>query len=684
MKTGFINKRYILKEISLFADLSERECEYIDKKTSLVEFRKNQAIYKEGASPTGLYCIIFGRVVVYTEDKKGGEKILEYLSRGKYFGIISLLTGEPHSVTARAVNDCLILYMPKEAFMSALKRIPRLAIDLSQTLSRRLKRKDIHQKIIFETTIISVSGVSAKTNKAAYVANLALSLRKETGKSVAVLEAGPRSAPFLVPGELSLEPGVREFDLSHSFRQIGNLARFVLKERTGIDMLCLHYDPGDAYRLRKIVNLLGVLVNDYHFIILDLPSFKEKLIFDILNQSNLIHILSGPRPADLKRADRLRARLRDELHFPSAKIRLIVDGEKPPRAASEEKDAGTANNIFASLPVVKPRASRRSVIDNPGCEYARQIRRIARTDGDCMVGLALGVGFAYGFCHVGVFKVLEEERIPVDVISGSSMGALLASLWAIGRSSREIVEITRVFKEPKYLWSLVDLTFPFIGFIKGNKLYNFLKRCLGNKTFDDARIPIKIIASDVKRKDWRILDRGPLIDAVMASCAMPGVFMPFKFREEMLFDGGVIMPMPTEPLVEMGVRKIIAVNVTPSREDVMRQLRQIKENGSGADKPAAAGKAAGKDAWHDLLLKFNLKKYVRDRLKTNILDIIFSSFEIMQSEMVNKEAQFADIVLHPDVGGLHWMELNKAEEFVRRGETETKKHLDRIQQLIKE
>jgi predicted acylesterase/phospholipase RssA len=160
--------------------------------------------------------------------------------------------------------------------------------------------------------------------------------------------------------------------------------------------------------------------------------------------------------------------------------------------------------------------------------------------------------------------------------------------------------------------------------------------------------------------------------------------MPFKFREEMLFDGGVMMPMPTEPLVEMGVKKIIAVNVTPSREDVARQLKQMKESAASAEKLAPAAQISRKDAWYELISRFSLKNYVKDRLKTNILDIIFSSFEIMQSEMVNKEAQFADIVLHPDVGGMHWMELNKAEEFVRRGETEAKKHLDLIRGLIKE
>lgn len=291
---------------------------------------------------------------------------------------------------------------------------------------------------------------------------------------------------------------------------------------------------------------------------------------------------------------------------------------------------------------------------------------------ECLVGLALGVGVAYGFCHIGVLKVIEDEKIPIDVISGSSIGAIIASLWVTGRSAQEILEIAKEFKEPKYIFGLVDLTFPWWGFIKGDKLYKFLKRYLGNKTFYDVSIPLKIIASNVTRKESKVLDKGILADAIMASCAMPGVFMPFKFKEEMLFDGGVINPLPTEALFKMGVKKIIAVNVTPSREDVLRQYGKIRE------RMALNGEAIQKRS------KFSLKQYFRDKFRTNILDIIFSSIEIMQSEIAQKEALLADVILHPDISGLNWLELNKAEEFTKRGEEEAKKNLDKIWQIINE
>ena len=184
---------------------------------------------------------------------------------------------------------------------------------------------------------------------------------------------------------------------------------------------------------------------------------------------------------------------------------------------------------------------------------------------------------------------------------------------------------------------------------------------------------LKIIASDVKNKEPKILDRGLLTDAIMASCSMPGVFAPFKFREEILFDGGVINPLPTEPLLKMGAKKIIAVNVTPSREDILRQYEKIKK-----EIVTVFPKDIKKKQW------FKLKRNFKESFKTNIIDIIFSSIEILQSEVAQKEAQLADVVLHPDTSGLHWLELHRAMDFSRRGEEETRKNLVRIWQVINE
>jgi len=657
-----IKKEPILQDIPLFAGLSSVERNLIQARISFKEYKKGEIIYQESAPADALYVVVLGRIVIYTQDQGGNETLLEYLHRGKYFGIISLLTGEPHSVTAKAINDCLLLIIKKEDFDFILKKIPRLAVDLSQTLSRRLKRKDIHQKTIFESVAISIFSSYSQAGKTVYALNMALSLARETHKSVIILDITPVDRIHSLPRRLEIEGAYRIFDLSSGDMDTARVIKdFILKDRFGIDLITLCYKPEDELCVKRVTDVLSFLINDYHYIILDLPSEMNKSIFDILNQSDLIHILTSPEPVDLKRTFNLIRRLKTDFNFHEDKIKVIINEYKASRLTYEEQIGLLNHPIFATLPKIEFKASDKMVLDDPDSEYAKAIRRVARRLGDCLVGLALGVGVAYGFCHIGVLKVIEEEKITIDVISGSSVGALIASLWVTGRTSGEILEIiTQEFKEPKYIWGLVDLTFPFFGFIKGNKLYRFLKKYLGNKTFYDVKLPLKIITSDVKRKEPIILEKGLLADAIMASCTMPGVFMPFKFKQSLLFDGGIINPLPTEPLFKMGVKKIIAVNVTPSREDVLKQYEKIKnvETSDG--------------------------QYYQKKLKTNILDIIFSSIEVMQSQVAQKEAQLADIVLHPDTSGMYWLELHRAEEFAKRGEDETRKNLDKIWQVINE
>jgi NTE family protein len=670
---GSISKDLILGEIPLFAGLSSAELNIIKERSAAVEYKKGEIIYSEGSPPSAFYCVISGRVVIYTQNQSGNKTILEYLHRGKYFGIISLLTNEPHSVTAQALNDSLILTINKADFDFILNKIPRLAIDLSQMLSRRLKRKDIHQKTIFESTILSVFSSYSQAGKTVYALNLALSLKRETHKSVVIMDIAPLDKVHSLPQRLGCGDCQILNLSSPDSDNPGIVKEFIARDRFGIDLVCLHYKPEDESCVKKVVAILSLLVNDYHYIILDLPSLMDRPIFSILNQSDLIQILTSPEPVDLKRTHNLIERLKSDFNFQEEKIKIIINEYKFSKLDHEQQVETLGHEVFATLPRIDFESAERIILDEPQSEYAKAIRRISRRLGDCLVGLVLGVGVGYGFCHIGVLKVIEEEGIPIDVIAGSSVGALIASLWAIGKSSSEILEITSEFKKPKHIWGLVDLTIPRLGFIKGNKLYRFFKKHLGNKTFYDTRLPLKIIASDVKRKEPKVFDRGLLVDAIMASCSMPGVFTPFKFKEEMLFDGGIINPLPIEPLLKMGVKKIIAINVTPSREDILRQYEKIKEQIT-----VTLPQDIRKKKW------FSLRQHLKDAFKVNILDIIFSSVEILQSEVAQKEAQLADVVLHPDNSGLYWLELHKAREFAKRGEEEARRNLDKIWQLINE
>lgn len=667
----FLDKDLILQQIPLFADLSLEELSIVQEHSQIIEYKKNQIIYEEGSPADAFYCIVLGRAVVYTRGKSGRETILEYLHRGKYFGIISLLTNETHSVTAKVINDSTLLVVKKDDFNGILQKIPKLAIDLSQTLSRRLKNKDIHQKTIFETIVTSVFSSYSQAGKIVYALNFVLSLYKETRKPLIILEICPKDNLHSLPLRLDIDD-YKVFDLSSSSDKLNAIKEFILKTKFDIDAAFFSYNPEDDSAAKQLVAIFTLLVNDYNYIILDLPSSMDEFVLSVLNQSDAIHILTSPESVDLKRTHNLVERLKTDFHFQEAKIKVIINEYRFSRLNPMQQIEMLEHGIFATLPKIEFKTGDRLVLDAPDSEYARVIRRVSRYTAEHLVGLALGVGVAYGFCHIGVLKVIEEEKIPIDVISGSSIGSIIASLWALGRTAEEILEISAEFKQPRYVWGLIDLTMPFLGFIKGNKLHAFLRRHFGNTTFYDVKLPLKIVASDVKQKMPIVIEKGLLVDAIMASCCMPGVFRPFRFKEDILFDGGVIHPLPTEPLFMMGVKKIIAVNVTPSREDVIVQREKLEKELSFAPKHKMTG------FW------LNPGDYFRQRLKTNILDYIFSSIEFMQSELARKEAQLADIVLHPDTQGMHWLELNRAKEFAERGEEEARRNLDKIWKVVNE
>lgn len=663
----------VLKQIPLFAALSDEQRKVIQERAQIVEYKKGETIYKEGDPANAFFCIVSGRVVISTRDNYGKDAVLEYIHRGKYFGMISLLTGEPHSVTAVALNDCLILKIDNNDFDYILRKVPVLAIDLSLTLSRRLKRKDLHQKTIFESTILSIFSSSQKMGKTIYALNLALSLKKETAKSIILLDIGLKDKVHSIPVKLGINYKPAEVDLSDSIPDITNIKNYILKDNLGIDLLCISYEQEDESCINRLLGILSILVNDYHYIILELPSDLDKAIFNTLNQSDLIHMVSGPDIIELKRTSRLIERLRQEFEFKTEKIKVIINDYSLSDLSPHQKIEILSREVFATLPRIEYEQPQRTILDVPECEYARVIKRISRQLGERTVGLALGVGAAYGFCHIGVLKVIEKEKIPLDMISGSSIGAFIAALWASGYSAGQITEIAKEFKDSRMIFQLIDLTFPRLGFIKGYRIRRFLRKSLGNKTFYDLKLPLKILASNVKTKESIVIDKGPLVDAVMASCAMPGVFRPVRFKEELLLDGGVLNPLPVKALVAAGIKKIIAVNVTPSREDLLKEYEKIKDK--------------TKQVKQDIKRKFGLfgfKRRIKDIFNINIFDFIFGSIEMMQSEIAQKEAKLADIVLHPDTSGLNWLEFQRAEEFIERGEQETRHNLDKIWQLIKE
>ena len=175
-----------------------------------------------------------------------------------------------------------------------------------------------------------------------------------------------------------------------------------------------------------------------------------------------------------------------------------------------------------------------------------------------IVGIALGSGGARGFAHLGALKVLQEENIRVDLIAGSSMGALVGSFYAMGHDMDRLYKIATAFKRKYYL----DFTVPKMGFVSGNRVKELIRMFTQNKNIEELDIPLSIVTTDLEKAEKVVLTSGPISDAVRASISIPGIFVPEKVNGRLLVDGGVVDRVPASVAKEMGADIVIAIDVS--------------------------------------------------------------------------------------------------------------------------
>ncbi|MCF7808746.1 MAG: patatin-like phospholipase family protein [Candidatus Marinimicrobia bacterium] len=187
---------------------------------------------------------------------------------------------------------------------------------------------------------------------------------------------------------------------------------------------------------------------------------------------------------------------------------------------------------------------------------------------DFTIGLALGAGAAKGFAHVGVLKALEEAGVRIDMIAGSSMGAIIGGGYASGLSPAELEEIS-LNSDWLDVLNLIDPIFPTRGFIDGQKIKEFLDEIYGGKNIEDLNIPFSATTVDILKSELYVINSGNLANAARASGSIPIVFNPLSEGDKVLVDGGMIDPVPIDVVRSMGADYIIAVNVLalPEKRD---------------------------------------------------------------------------------------------------------------------
>ncbi|MFQ6033511.1 MAG: patatin-like phospholipase family protein [Candidatus Bipolaricaulia bacterium] len=187
-----------------------------------------------------------------------------------------------------------------------------------------------------------------------------------------------------------------------------------------------------------------------------------------------------------------------------------------------------------------------------------------------ITGLVLSSGGARGAAHAGVLKVLEEHQIPIDIIVGTSMGAMVGGAYAAGVPIKKIEEEwlkTDLVRVAKSFMPTLSLR----GWSSGNEVRRILQEIVGDKLVEELPIKFAAIAADIETGGEVIIQEGPLVDAMRASSSIPGVFVPVKYRRQFLVDGGIVNPLPVDVAHRLGAEIVIAVDVGHYPRRIERQ-----------------------------------------------------------------------------------------------------------------
>ena len=236
-----------------------------------------------------------------------------------------------------------------------------------------------------------------------------------------------------------------------------------------------------------------------------------------------------------------------------------------------------------------------------------------------VIAIALGGGGAKGFAHIGVLKVLESHGIKPKIVTGTSAGSFVGSIYASGKTPYQLQQIAQQLKES----DLRDLTLNSQGFLLGQKLQDYVNRQVGNKTIEKFPIRFAAVATRLDNGQKVNFNHGNAGQAVRASCSIPNVFVPTTIGNSKYVDGGLVSPIPVQTARDMGADIVIAVDIS-----------------------ARPTGGQGMNMW-------------------GLLD---QTINIMGQQSINQELSKATVVIQPKVGHLGTMDLNSSNQAILEGE----------------
>jgi NTE family protein len=234
------------------------------------------------------------------------------------------------------------------------------------------------------------------------------------------------------------------------------------------------------------------------------------------------------------------------------------------------------------------------------------------------ISLALGGGAVLGAAHIGVLKALDENSIKISAISGTSIGALIASLYAFGKKPSQIEEF---IAELEWL-DVSGFTLSKYGILSNEDLGKYVTKYIGAVDFSEAGIPLHLIATDLSEGKKIILNTGRVSEAIMASTCIPGIFVPVEIDDRLLVDGGLVENVPVSPLRDSGCNFIVGVDLNAGRQ------------------------------------------YQRPK---DIIDVFVNAIDIAIDNVTRSQTTEADLVIAPELGSYSRRDTSRISELINEG-----------------
>lgn len=510
----------LISSVSLFQGVGTKLISELEQQMEWIFLPGGETLMRQGDKADGMYVVVNGSLVYEVRNDQGLVVSTGNFSKGDIIGEMALLTGEPRTATVVATLSCEIVKISTVAFESVFSKHPPSMLAITKLIADRFTKDRMGKRTVKKTrSIITLFPLQKDLSVRDFAHNLASALKK-IGRTIIV-----ESKDF------KKKKGDREHAVS------------------------------------DILESLYHLQDTHDFLIL-CPDFEDKLWTEtILHHTNRILLLSDAKKADVLSPEEIRF-LGDseETHGPIRELVLLYSDPN-------EKPKNISNLT---------RIRKTDVIRHIRTYSHHGFESLTRFITGRSIGLALGGGGAKGFAHIGLIKAMQEENIPIDMIGGTSAGALMASIYALGNDAPSLERIAKALMSDKK--TLNDYTIPVVSLIRGKKFNTVIKSFVGETMIEDLWLPYFAVATSLSKAQKVIIDRGPLWKALRASASIPGILPPFFENNELLVDGAMLDNIPGAVMREKGADFVISVALASEGDSAADELfgRIYPKNNSGA------------------------------------------------------------------------------------------------------